>query len=110
MGGVQAVLGAADDTHMEKSKTPRQTEINTIIETAKGLWHYGIPNKCLRHLPGRPPLHYTRLFNTCLWLSHLPKSWKDAKYITLLKTRQGPQISYIFTSDKPHVQYRQTFR
>jgi hypothetical protein len=30
-------------------------------------------------------VHVTHLFNHCLWLSHFPKSWKEAKVITLPK-------------------------
>jgi hypothetical protein len=43
----------------------------------------GIPNECLRHLPRRPLVYLTHLFNRCLRLSHFPKSWKEGKIITL---------------------------
>jgi hypothetical protein len=39
----------------------------------------GIPNECLRHLPRRPLVYLTQLFNHCLKLSHFPKSWKEEK-------------------------------
>jgi hypothetical protein len=45
----------------------------------------GIPNECPRHLPRRPLVHWTHLFNHCLRLSHFPKSLKEAKVITLSK-------------------------
>jgi hypothetical protein len=54
----------------------------------------GIPNKCLRHLPWRPFIHLTHLFNHCLRLSHSPNPWKEAKVITspkLGKDRKFPQ-------------------
>jgi hypothetical protein len=41
------------------------------------------PNECLRHLPRRPLIYLTHLFNHCLGLSHFPKPWKEAKIITL---------------------------
>jgi hypothetical protein len=52
----------------------------------------GIPNKCLRRLPRRPLVHLTHLFNHCLRLSHFPKSWKEAKIITLPKPDKGPKF------------------
>jgi hypothetical protein len=45
----------------------------------------GIPNECLRHLPRRPLVYLTHLFNRCLRLSHFPKAWKEAEVITLPK-------------------------
>jgi hypothetical protein len=42
-------------------------------------------NECLRHPPQKPIVHQTYLFNYCLWLSHIPLSWKEAKVITLPK-------------------------
>jgi hypothetical protein len=52
----------------------------------------GIPNKCIRHLPRRPLVHLTHLFNHCLQLFHFPKPWKEAKVITLLKPGKDPKF------------------
>jgi hypothetical protein len=52
----------------------------------------GIPNECLRHLSRRPLVHLTHLFNHCLRLSHFPKSWKEAKVITLPKPGKDPKF------------------
>jgi hypothetical protein len=49
-----------------------------------------IPNERLRHLPRRPLVHLTHLFNHCLWLSHFPKSWKEANVLTLPKPGKDP--------------------
>jgi hypothetical protein len=38
-----------------------------------------IPNECLKHLPRKPLAHLTHLFNHCLWLTHFPSLWKEAK-------------------------------
>jgi hypothetical protein len=46
----------------------------------------GILNECLGHLPRRPLVHSTHLFNHSLRLSHFPQSWKEAKIITVPKT------------------------
>jgi hypothetical protein len=46
----------------------------------------GIPNECLSHLPRRPLVHLTHLFNHCFRLAHFPQSWKEAKIITLPKS------------------------
>jgi hypothetical protein len=52
----------------------------------KKAWRiYGIPNECLRRLPGRPLVHLTHLINNCIRLSHFSKSRKETKVITLRK-------------------------
>jgi hypothetical protein len=46
------------------------------------------------YLRRRPLVHLTHLLNHCHWLSHFPKSWKEAKVITLpkpAKDRKFPQ-------------------
>jgi hypothetical protein len=50
-----------------------------------------ISNECLGHLP-RPLVHLTHLFNHCLCLSHIPKPWREAKVITLLKPSKNPKF------------------
>jgi hypothetical protein len=52
----------------------------------------GIPNECLKHLPRRPLVHLTHLFNHCLRLSYFPSSWKEAKIITLPKPGKDPKF------------------
>jgi hypothetical protein len=60
-----------------------------------------------RHFPRRPLVHLTHLFNHCLRLSHFPKSWKGAKFITLPKAGKDPkflnlrQISLLLTLINP---------
>jgi hypothetical protein len=61
----------------------------------------GISNECLRHLTRRPLLHLTYLFNGCLQLSHFPKSWKEAKVITLLKPGKDPKLPQIYVRLAP---------
>jgi hypothetical protein len=64
---------------------------NTLkLRKASGL--DGIPNECLRHLPRRPLVHLTHLFNHCPRLSYFPKPWKEAKIITLLKPGKDPKF------------------
>jgi hypothetical protein len=45
----------------------------------------GIPNECVRHLPRRPLLHLTHLFNHCLWLGLFPVPWREVKIRTVPK-------------------------
>jgi hypothetical protein len=54
----------------------------------------GIPNECLGNLPRRPLVHLTHLFHHCLWLSHFPKPWKEAKFITVSKPKTDGKFSY----------------
>jgi hypothetical protein len=52
----------------------------------------GIPNQWLPHLPRRPLVHLTHLFNQCLWLGQFLALWKEAKIITLPKPRKDPKF------------------
>jgi hypothetical protein len=45
----------------------------------------GIPNEHLTHIPRRPLVYLTHLFDHWLRLFHFPKPWKEAKVITLPK-------------------------
>jgi hypothetical protein len=40
----------------------------------------------------KPLVHLTNLFNHCIRLSHFPKSWKEAKIITLPKPGKDPKL------------------
>jgi hypothetical protein len=69
----------------------------------------GIPNECLRHLPRRPLVHLTHLFNHCFRLSHFLAPWKETKIITLLKPGKDPKfpqnlrpISLLSSTGKPY--------
>jgi len=77
------------------------------LKLRKGYGTDGIPNECLRHLPRRPLVHLTHLFNHCFRLSHFPSSWKEAKVITLPKPDKDSKysqnllpISLLSTTDK----------
>jgi hypothetical protein len=52
----------------------------------------GIPNKWLRHLPRGPLVYLTHLINHCIWLSHFPTSWKEAKVVSLPKPGKDPKF------------------
>jgi hypothetical protein len=89
---VQALLASVDDTPFGKV---RPCDIHKLVKTLKlrkacGL--DGIPNECLRHLLRRLRVHLTHLFNHCLRLSHFPKSWKEAKFISLQKPGKDAQF------------------
>jgi hypothetical protein len=62
------------------------------LKLRKACGLHGIPNQHFRHLPRRPPVHLTHLFNDCLRLSNSPKPWKGAKCITLPKPVKGPKF------------------
>jgi hypothetical protein len=63
---VEVVLEAADDTALEKF---RPCDIQKLIKSLK-LWRAcgidGIPNECLKHLPRKPLVYLSSLFNHCL--------------------------------------------
>jgi hypothetical protein len=62
------------------------------LKVGKASGFGGIPNENLRHLPRRPLVHLTNLYNQCLQLGHIPTFWKEAKFIHNIETRQGPKF------------------
>jgi hypothetical protein len=83
---VQALLASVDKTPLGKAKPCNIHKLAISLKLRKACGLEGIPNECLRHLPRRPLVHLTHLFNHCLRLSHFPKSWKEMKVIILPKT------------------------
>jgi hypothetical protein len=67
---VQALLTSVDDIMLGKVRTCEVHKLANSLKLKKSCGLDGIPNECLRHLPGRPLLHLTHLFNHCLRLTH----------------------------------------
>jgi retron-type reverse transcriptase len=82
---VQDILETEDTDPPEKIKPCDLKKLIEKLKLKKACGIDGIPNECLRHLPRRPLVHLTHLFNHCLRLSYFPNSWKEAKIITLPK-------------------------
>jgi hypothetical protein len=82
---VQALFTSADDTPLEEVRPCDINKLVNLLKFRKTCGLDSIPNKCLRHLPRRPLVHLTHLFVHCLRLSHFPKPWKEAEFITLPK-------------------------
>jgi hypothetical protein len=73
----------------------RPCDVQKLIKSLtfrKGCGIDVIPNECLRHLPRRPLIHLTHLFNHCRRLPHFPNPWKEAKIITLPKPWKDPKF------------------
>jgi hypothetical protein len=99
-----------DDNHERQVEVRAQTLLETVdnspqrirpcelkklinsLKLRKSCGMDGIPNECLRHLPRRPLIHLTHLFNHCLRLSHFPNPWKEAKVITVPKPGKDPKF------------------
>jgi hypothetical protein len=80
---------------IDHPKRIRPCDLQKLIESLKLRKACGIdriPNECLGQLPKRPLVHLTNLFNHCIRLSHFPKSWKEAKMITLPKLGKDPKL------------------
>jgi hypothetical protein len=84
-GRVQTLLEDVDNSPSERIRSCDLDKLINSLKLRKACGIDGVPNECLRHLPRRPLLHLTYLFNHCLRLSHFPKPWKEAKVLTLLK-------------------------
>jgi hypothetical protein len=101
---VQALLEAEE--HPLPPERIRPSDVQKLIQSLKLRKACGINvilNECLRHLPRRPLVHLTHLFNHCFRFSHSPFAWKEAKVITLPKPGKDPQFPKKFTCDKPPV-------
>jgi hypothetical protein len=70
------VLLATVDEDMPVNFRPSDVskEIQTL-KLGKACGFDGIPHEYLRHLPRRPLVHLTHLFNHCLQLGHFPVTW-----------------------------------
>jgi hypothetical protein len=89
---VQTLLEAADSKPPERIRPRDLQKLINSLKLKKSCGIDGIPNECLRHLPRQLLVHLTHLFNHCLRLCHFPKSWKEAKVITLPKPGKHPEF------------------
>jgi hypothetical protein len=105
---VQALFTSVDNTPLGKV---RLRDIHKLVNSLKlrnacGL--DGIRNKCLRHLPRRPLVHLTHLFNYCLLLSHFPEPWRKQKlqhYKNLVRTKNFLKIYIWLAFCSPQASY-----
>jgi hypothetical protein len=88
--GVQALLETVENNPPERIRPCDLQKLLNSLKIRKAYGIDGIPNEWLRQLPKRPLVHLTNLFNHCLWISHFPTPWKDAKIMTLPKPSKDP--------------------
>jgi hypothetical protein len=89
---VDALLDAVDDSPPQKIRPCDLKKLVNSLKLRKACGIDGIQNECLRHLPRRPLLHLTHLFNRCYRLAHFPQSWKETKIITLPNPGKYPKF------------------
>jgi hypothetical protein len=104
---VQALLEIVDKNPPERIRPCDLQRLVNSLKIRKACGIDSIPSECLRHLPKRPLVHLTHLINHCLWISHFPTPWTDAKIITLPKPGKDPTfpknirpISFLSTTSK----------
>jgi hypothetical protein len=89
---VQALLKSVDNSPPERVRPCDVQKLAKTLKLRKACGINDIPNECLRHLPRKPLVHITHLFNHCIRLSHFPESWKEPKVITLQKSCKDPKF------------------
>jgi hypothetical protein len=89
---VQALLETVDNSSPERVRPCELQKIIKTLKLKKACGSDGIPNELLSHLPRRPLVNRTHLFNHCIRLSYFPASWKEAKAITLPKPGKDPKF------------------
>jgi hypothetical protein len=67
-------------------------KLTNLLKLGKVCGLDGISNDFLRHLPKRPLIYFTHLFNHCLRLSDFPKPWKETKVLTLPTLSKDPRF------------------
>jgi hypothetical protein len=82
---VQALMESVDNSIPQRIRPCDIQKLINTLKLTKACGIDGIPNECLRHLPRRPQVHLTHLFNHCLRLSHFTYPWKEARVIALPK-------------------------
>jgi hypothetical protein len=104
---VQALLASLDGTTLGKVRPCDIHKLANSLKLRKGCELAGIPDECLRHLPRRPVVHLTHLFDHCLRLTNFPKPRNEAKFITLPKPGKDPKfpqnlrpINLLFTTGR----------
>jgi hypothetical protein len=85
-------LEAVDNNLHERIRPCELQKLIHSLKLRKACGIDGIRNECLRHLPRRSLVHLTYLFSHCFRLSHFPKPWKKAKFITLPKPGKDPKF------------------
>jgi hypothetical protein len=88
----QALLEAVDNIPPERIRPCDLQNFTNSLKLKKACGIVGIPIKCLRHRPRRPLVHLKHLITNCIRLLYFPKSWKDAKAITLSKPGKDPEF------------------
>jgi hypothetical protein len=71
---VQVVLNTVDEAPPGKFRPSDVSKEIRSLKLGKACGLDGIPNECLRHLPRRPLVYLTLLFNHCFRLCHFPAS------------------------------------
>jgi hypothetical protein len=89
---VLVLVASTNDNPLGKVGPCDTLKVVNSLKLGKACGLDGIPNECLRHLPKRPLVRLTHLFNHGLRLSHFPESWKEAKVITLPEPGQDPKF------------------
>ena len=89
---IQALRKSVDDNAPNQIKPSDVLKLIKLLKKGKACGIDGIPNECLRHIPRRPLVHLTHLFNHCIRLSYFPEPWKVAKLITLPKPGRDPKF------------------
>jgi hypothetical protein len=70
---VQALLASVDDTSLGEVRPCDILKLVNSLKLRKACGLDSIPNKCLGHLPRRPLVRLTHLFNHFLQLANFPK-------------------------------------
>jgi hypothetical protein len=78
--------------HWEKLRPCDIHKLANLLKLRKACGPNGIANECLQHLPRRPLVRLSHLFNHCLQLYHFSKPWKETKVITLSKPSKNPKF------------------
>jgi hypothetical protein len=89
---VHVLLNTIDNSSPQKIRPCDLKKLTNSLKLKKACRIDGIPNECFRHLPRRPLVHFTHLFNHCFRLPHFPQSWEEAKIITLQQTGKDPKF------------------
>jgi len=89
---VRALLDTEDNTPTERVRPCDVQKIIRTLKLEKACGLDGIPNEYLRHLPRRPLVHLTHLFNHCFRLSYFPAIWKEVKVIDSPKPSKVPKF------------------
>jgi hypothetical protein len=89
---VEGLLATIDEDTLVKFKPCDVLKEIQSLQLGKACGFDGISNEFFWHLPRRPHVHLSCLFNHCLQIRHFLAPWKEVKITALPTPGKDPEV------------------